>query len=191
VDFPHATPPAAAVPADDYEAGIGSAAEVPMRAKFEKRRRMDRAAKQPSALRWIALAIAAIAVLSIGVGLGSIVSAPTGNSGLQPQYIPGDYITFQCTDSKIVAGGTTVCNNQASNTVDMCDVTQCVYSTSDSPLSGYSFSKWTASSDAFFGVVSSTQCGSSQSSTANPVSLCMIVASPGGRYGGVLTATVT
>jgi hypothetical protein len=117
-----------------------------------------------------------------------ISNAPSSPSHLQTQYVPGDYITYECLGSEITGLGVTLCDNQASHVVDSCDSSTCLISVTDKPLSG-SFEYWTSSGDAYVATVTGV-CATTQYSLSNPTSLCMHASSPSGRYSGVLSATV-
>jgi hypothetical protein len=154
----------------------------------EKRRRDG--ASRGAWLGVIVLATITLAGTAVFAGWGGsairMVTLP--DSHAQPAYIPGDYITYTCTNSQITGGGVTLCNNQV-RTLDSCDQTVCLLSVTDTPSGTHTFSKWTTSGDAFIGGTSSG-CNSSTSSTSNPVTLCMSVPNSGGKYAGSLTATV-
>jgi len=140
----------------------------------------------------LALAVIACATVIWVLAAGSPTSGAAPNSGLQTAVIPGDYVGFTCSHSVISIGGTVFCDNQTGKQWDMCDTNQCLLTGTDSVFPGYYFSKWTASSDAFFGAgTGGAPCSSSQSSTANPVTLCFSVPNMGNKYGGTVTAVVT
>lgn len=137
-----------------------------------------------------AAVLVVIASMTLLASLGAWSSAtPAQTTRFQPALIPGDYILYTCTNSKITAGSTTLCNNQQV-LLDSCDSTVCLLSVTDTPASGYTFSKWTSSGDAFLSG-SSSACGSSTSSTSNPATFCMSVPNVGSKYSGDLTVTVT
>ena len=140
----------------------------------------------------LVLGVIALAAVATAFAAGGSVARTPSNSHLQPARIPGDYVDFTCTNSVISISGTVFCNNQANKQWDMCDSNQCLASMSDSVFPGHFFSKWTASNDAFFGAGSGgSPCSASQSSTSNPVTLCMSVPYPGNVYNGFVTAVVT
>jgi hypothetical protein len=138
------------------------------------------------------LALATIAVLGMAllaaVGGSAVRTVAIPNSHAEPAYIPGDYITYTCTNSKITTGSTTICNNQGI-TIDSCDSSVCTLSVTDTPAGTHVFNHWTTSGDAYIGA-SGSGCSSTTTSTSNPITLCMLVPNSGGKYGGTLTATV-
>jgi hypothetical protein len=138
--------------------------------------------------------VGVLLLVSLWIASAGLVAAPANStaSGLRPAIIPGDYITYHCTNVEITVGGAVVCNNQASSKVDSCDSTYCVVTlAAEKFYNGAGFVGWTSTGDAyldcnFYGC--NEGCGTAQENLLNPDPyFCMSVPNSGDICAGEVT----
>ena len=158
---------------------------------FDSPEAMQRRSRARRPRRRLAIAVVATVVIAV------IVVATVYEVALQPPNtaVPTGtfHIQFSCNHSVVTAKASVPCSESNSTSVtlnstgfDSCTASSCSLVTEAATFSPYIFASWTAGGNAFFGT-SGSACSSSQSTSSNPVTLCMTASGSATQYNGSVT----